>query len=423
MLKPIRLAAVFFIGAALLSATINPLSRVFAAPQAPNTTPVNLGTAGNFAVLGAAAVNDTNISAVTGDVGLSPAAWGPAPALTCAEVTGTIYSVNASGPLPCRQINAGLLTTAKNDLTAAYIDAAGRTASTVGTELGGVILPDGTYASAAGTFGIFGGGTLTLDGGGRADSVFIFQMASTLTTGSNSKVVLTNGAQACNVYWQVGSSAHLGTGSTFVGNVMADQSITDDGGSTVDGRFLARIAAVTLNNTHITSSVCAPSTHPSSTPTATPTSTPTATGLPTSTPTATGLPTSTPTATGLPTSTPTATGLPTSTPTATGLPTSTPTQTNTPVPGPANTSVPGPANTSVPGPANTSVPGPTSTLVPTPTNRPTAAPAVVGLPRTGGAAPQGGASPWILVLIASVVGSLGALAFGLSIRTHRPTRR
>jgi len=393
MLKPIRLAAVFFIGAALLSATINPLSRVFAAPQAPNTTPVNLGTAGNFAVLGAAAVNDTNISAVTGDVGLSPAAWGPAPALTCAEVTGTIYSVNASGPLPCRQINAGLLTTAKNDLTAAYIDAAGRTASTVGTELGGVILPDGTYASAAGTFGIFGGGTLTLDGGGRADSVFIFQMASTLTTGSNSKVVLTNGAQACNVYWQVGSSAHLGTGSTFVGNVMADQSITDDGGSTVDGRFLARIAAVTLNNTHITSSVCAPSTHPSSTPTATPTSTPTATGLPTSTPT------------------------------ATGLPTSTPTQTNTPVPGPANTSVPGPANTSVPGPANTSVPGPTSTLVPTPTNRPTAAPAVVGLPRTGGAAPQGGASPWILVLIASVVGSLGALAFGLSIRTHRPTRR
>ena len=367
MLKPIRLAAVFFIGAALLSATINPLSRVFAAPQAPNTTPVNLGTAGNFAVLGAAAVNDTNISAVTGDVGLSPAAWGPAPALTCAEVTGTIYSVNASGPLPCRQINAGLLTTAKNDLTAAYIDAAGRTASTVGTELGGVILPDGTYASAAGTFGIFGGGTLTLDGGGRADSVFIFQMASTLTTGSNSKVVLTNGAQACNVYWQVGSSAHLGTGSTFVGNVMADQSITDDGGSTVDGRFLARIAAVTLNNTHITSSVCAPSTHPSSTPTATPTSTPT----------------------------------------ATGLPTSTPTQTNTPVPGPANTSVP----------------GPTSTLVPTPTNRPTAAPAVVGLPRTGGAAPQGGASPWILVLIASVVGSLGALAFGLSIRTHRPTRR
>lgn len=241
------------------------------------TTPVGLGTAGNFAVLAGSAVNDTNPSVITGNVGLSPAAW--LSALTCGEVTGTIYSVDASGPLPCRVTNPGLLTTAKNDLTTAYNDAAGRGATTIATELGGTTRTDGIYDSAAGTFEIVAGGTLTLDGGGNADSVFIFKMASTLTTFSNSRVVLTNGAQACNVFWQVGSSAVLGTGTTFVGTVMADQSITDNGGSTVNGRFLARIAAVTLNNTTISVPVCAaaPTNTPTATRTNTPTNTPTAT--------------------------------------------------------------------------------------------------------------------------------------------------
>jgi hypothetical protein len=172
-------------------------------------------------------------------------------------VTGTIYSVDASGPMPCRTIDAGLLTTAKSDLTTAYNDAAGRAgATTIATELDGKTLPDGIYDSATTTFEIKTDGTLTLDGGGQADSVFIFKMGTTLTTFANSHVVLTNGAQACNVFWQVGSSAVLGTGTTFVGNVMADQSITDNGGSTVNGRLLARIAAVTLNNTTITRPTC-----------------------------------------------------------------------------------------------------------------------------------------------------------------------
>jgi len=222
------------------------------------TTKVGLGTAGNFAVLGGSAINDTTPSVISGDVGLSPAAWAPAPELTCGEVTGTIYSVDSSGPLTCRVTNAGVLTTAKSDLTTAYNDAAARVvSSTIGTELGGVTLTDGVYDSASTTFEIVSGGTLTLDGGGSADSVFIFKMGTSLTTFSNSKVELINGAQACNVFWQVGSSAVLGSGTSFIGDILADQSITDNGGSSVTGRFLARISAVTLNNTTIAKSTCA----------------------------------------------------------------------------------------------------------------------------------------------------------------------
>ena len=248
-------------GAVLLPIIL--IHAVFISPQeaCAATTKVGLGTAGNFAVLGGSAVNDTNPSVISGDVGLSPSAWPPAPAMTCTEVTGTIYSVDSSGPLSCRVTNAGVLTTAKSDLTTAYNDAAARiVTSIIGTELGGATLTDGVYNSASTTFEISTNQTLTLDGGGSADSVFIFKMGTTLTTFSNSKVTLTNGAQACNVFWQVGSSAVLGTGTSFIGNIMADQSISDNGGSTVNGRFLARIAAVTLNNTTITKSTCASAT-------------------------------------------------------------------------------------------------------------------------------------------------------------------
>jgi hypothetical protein len=116
-------------------------------------------------------------------------------------------------------------------------------------------LVPGVYNSGS-TIGLTG--TLTLDGGGDPDAVFVFQAGSSLTTASASKVVLTNGAQACNVYWQVTSSATLGTGSSFVGNILALTSITDAGGSTVNGRLLARNGAVTLNNTTIIRSFCAP---------------------------------------------------------------------------------------------------------------------------------------------------------------------
>lgn len=166
------------------------------------------------------------------------------------------YTGGGGGSTACRLQNASLLTTAKNDATTASNDASGRsTTSTIATELGGSTLTDGVYDSAAGTFGITG--TLTLNGQGNADSVFIFKMASTLITASASKVVLTNSAQGCNVYWVVGSSATFGTSSTFIGNVLAYASITDDGSSTINGRLLASTGAVTLNNTTVIKQTCA----------------------------------------------------------------------------------------------------------------------------------------------------------------------
>jgi hypothetical protein len=145
---------------------------------------------------------------------------------------------------------------AKNDLVTAYNEAAGRpTTATVGVELGGTTKTDGVYDSAAGTFGITG--TLTLDAQGDPNAVFIFKAASTLITASASSVNLVNGARSCNVFWQVGSSATLGTNSTLRGNVLALASITVTTGVTVDGRTLARNAAVTLDTNAITRSTCA----------------------------------------------------------------------------------------------------------------------------------------------------------------------
>jgi hypothetical protein len=142
---------------------------------------------------------------------------------------------------------------AQADLTTAYTDAAAQPATaTIPTELGGTTVTPGVYNSAAGTFGITG--TVTLDAEGNPDGVFIFQAASTLITASASNVVLVNGAQALNVFWVVGSSATLGTYSTFTGNVMALASTTVTTGVTIQGRALARTAAVTLDTDTITSS-------------------------------------------------------------------------------------------------------------------------------------------------------------------------
>lgn len=225
---------------------------------------VDLKTADSFAVLGGSAISDTGTTAIIGHVGLSPTGGASITGLTCPEVNGTIFDTNAGytggggGSTACLQTNAGLLTTAKDDLTTAYNDAASRTTtSQIATDLAAATLTDGTYDSASGTFEINGGGTLTLNGQGNADAVFIFKMATTLVTSSSSKVVLTNSAQACNVYWQVGSSATLGTSTTLRGNILALTSITDDGSSTVDGRLLVRNAAVTLNNTTIRRQTCA----------------------------------------------------------------------------------------------------------------------------------------------------------------------
>jgi hypothetical protein len=141
---------------------------------------------------------------------------------------------------------------AKLDLTTAYNDAAGRTVNpiTVSGNIGGQTLTPGLYKSTS-TLAI-SSGDLTLDAQGDANAVFIFQIASALTTTSGRQVILSGGAMASNIFWQVGTSATLGTTSVFKGNILADQSITLETGATLDGRALARIGAVTLDSNTVT---------------------------------------------------------------------------------------------------------------------------------------------------------------------------
>ena len=231
-----------------------------AAPLA--ATAVGLGTADSFAVLAGSGITDSNPPAglITGDVGLSPAAGTLYTGLTSAQVSGTIYAVDATGPDGVVGNNPGLLTTAKNDLVTAYNNAAGQTPDGQVGDLGGQTLTPGVYEdnNAPDSMAITAGTKiLTLNALGDANAVFIFKSGSTLVTAAGSQVNLINGARACNVFWQVTSSATLGVGTTFKGNILALASITDNGGSTVEGRLLARDAAVTLNNTTIAKPTCA----------------------------------------------------------------------------------------------------------------------------------------------------------------------
>jgi hypothetical protein len=139
-------------------------------------------------------------------------------------------------------------------LTAGYLDAAGRSGGTaVAGDLVGQTFTAGVYKS---TSSLAISGDVTLDAQGNSAAVFIFQISSTLTTGSGSHVVLANGAKACNVFWQVGSSATLGTNSVFKGNILALTSITITTGVNLEGRALARNGAVTLDADVITGCTC-----------------------------------------------------------------------------------------------------------------------------------------------------------------------
>lgn len=262
-------------------------------------TAVGLGTAAEFSVLAGSTVTNTGPTTLTGSLGVSPgtAITGFPPGI----VGGTIHRADATAAQ------------AQTDTTTAYNTAASQTPATaVAVELGGRTLEPGVYRN--GTLGITG--TLTLDAQGDPDAVFVFQAGSTLITASGSRVEMINGAQACNVFWQVGSSATLGTSTQFVGTVLALTSITANNSATVQGRLLARNGAVTLDNNVITTAACAAQTTTTTTaPTTTTTTaaTTTTTAAPTTTTTAAVTPVGTG---GTPTGTATPGPVPSGTPTA-----------------------------------------------------------------------------------------------------------
>lgn len=303
--QPLTNITTLFTLAALLFAMVlfARVGNAWARPLLATAPP--LGTAASFAVLAGSTATNTGLTIVTGDLGVSPgtAIIGFPPGV----VSGTIHA------------NDAVAAQAQADATVAYNNLAGQACNTTltGQDLGGLTLTADVYcfsSSAQLT------GALTLDAQGNPDAVFVFQIGSTLTTASAASVLLINGASSCNVFWQVGSSATLGTNTTFVGNVLALASITLNTNAAVSGRALAQNGAVTMDSNPISASCAlAPPT-----PTATSTNTPIATN--TNTPVVTN--TNTPTATS--TLQPSATGTLTPSATGTETPSITPTMTNVP---------------------------------------------------------------------------------------------
>ena len=231
------------------------------------TAALNLGTASTYAVLGGTSVTNTGSSIISGNIGVNPGT----------SFTGMPPLVQSSGTI--NTANAAALQ-AQSDLTAAFLVAAGLTPFTnITGDLGGQTLVSGVYRGGA--IGLTGTVTLT----GDASSVFVFQASSTLITASGSNVVLTGGVSPCNVFWEVGSSATLGTTSTFNGSIMALTSVSLNTGASVQGRVLAQNGGVTLDGNTVIDTCSATTATTTTSSTTTSTTTPTTT-TPTTTTTA-----------------------------------------------------------------------------------------------------------------------------------------
>jgi hypothetical protein len=256
-------------GVLVAAAMATVLPTVVGSPAEAEIVPaVPMGTAADYSVLGGSTVTNTGASLAVQNLGVSPGS----------SVTGFPPGVVSPGTI--HPADAPALV-AQNDLTIAYNNAALRTPSPVTTptpvDLGGLTLVGGVYNSGG---AVQLTGNLTLDGANDPHSVFIFQSASTLTTASNATVTLVNGAQECNVFWQVGSSATLGTGTAFAGNILALASVTLTTGVDLNGRALARSGAVTMDTNQIDAPTCVIPPPPTTTTTATTAMTATTTPAP-----------------------------------------------------------------------------------------------------------------------------------------------
>jgi hypothetical protein len=349
------LAALRRRGAALLAfTTIAAVVLTTGGPAGAAIVTVPLGTAVNYPVLGYSTVTNANSTVIDGgNVGLFPGS-----SITGFDPVTGPGIILAPGFADAASPEAGL---AQDAVTNAYTNARNRpVTATLAVDLGNApgALQGGVYESTAhGAFGLTG--TLVLDGAGNRNTVFIFQSGSTLTTAANSVVQLINGAQECNVFWQLDSSATLGTDSVFVGNILAHDAVTVTSRVTVHGRAFASNAAVTLDDDVFTPPTCqltAPTT------------------------------------------------------TSGGGTTTTAGSTATTAPGGGTaTTLPG-------GGTGTTVPGAgTPTLPGTPPGSP-GVPPIAGPPRTGGGPAHGATFPWLAVLFAGV---FGTAALGGTVRARR----
>src|SRR3984893_15884032 len=236
-----------------LVASVGLVTLLFGASPAWAQTAPSLGTAQSFAVLGGSTVTNTGSSVITGNLGVSPG--GSAPGFPPGTVIGgTIHTADA------------VALQAQNDVITEYnaLSSAPCTRDLTGQDLGGQTLTSGVYcfsSSAQLT------GPLTLNAQGNANATFVFKIGSTLTTASGSSVALINGGNPCGVAWQIGSSATLGTTTSFIGNLIALTSITLNTGANIIGRALARNAAVTLDTNNISAASCNAGGGPPSVPT------------------------------------------------------------------------------------------------------------------------------------------------------------
>jgi len=240
----LRLRTLSVIPVAILSMlAVGTSSAAAAAPE----TPINLASASNFTVLSKSGVTDVFKTSISGDVGTSPIT-GAAIGLTCSEVDGIIYTVDAAGPLPCAITDPTRLTAAVGDMEAAYNDAAGRTLPdelNLGAgEIGGLTLAPGLYKW---TTDVSISKDLVLTGG--PDDVWIFQIAGTLDVASAKNVTLAGGAQAKNVFWQTAGAVTIGTTAHFEGTVLSKTMIAMKTHASINGRLLAQTAVTLQMNT------------------------------------------------------------------------------------------------------------------------------------------------------------------------------